>query len=692
MAVKDMKTLTFNTQEYEIIDDKARKDIAPAYDSTKTYVKGEYCMKSGQLKKCKTAITTAEEWNAAHWEDATVGEIVSELESNTAELGEEKANIDGYYENLGAGIAEQLVSSVYDEDKVPYNFRTSGGSANIGDREDDMLVGGTVAWNQKVTSVRATTTTLGLTLTNHYPELVMTGEATQTDDFTIASAYIPANHVGAWFCGVPRTENYGLKVNYTLPAIGHDGVITKSSGNLSNMLVRVNAGVDVGTVTFKPVVFDLTQMFGSTIADYIYSLEQTTAGAGVAWFRNLFPKPYYAYNAGELMSVRAARHRTVGFNQWDEEWEVGKYNASTGIKTGNTSSTPNVRSKNYIPVIGGQNYYLRSNNSAFVFCYDDRKNYLGQAVRVNDTTSTQLRNQNFQLKPGTCFITFYVSNIETYDYSVCINLMGDGGRNGAYEPYKLKSYELDSALTLRGIPKLDADNRLYYDGDTYESDGTVTRKYGVVDLGTLTWSKGEISQGTMFRASVSGIKQTYNSLNLICGKYITKTSDGRTNESISKTSGEYVDIIDSSYSDSDADAFKAAMSGVYLVYELAAPAAEEVEPYHNPQIVAPDGTEEYVDAAVEAGTRDVAIPVGHVTRYPADQVAKLDGLPSDFSTLIAPVEKTYKATQNYAQGAYLIVSNILYKVTSAIASGGTITPGTNVTATTLTAELLAVNT
>ena len=51
----------------------------------------------------------------------------------------------------------------------------------------------------------------------------------------------------------------------------------------------------VGGVSCKNnMVFDLTQMFGSTIADYIYTLEQNTAGSGVAWFRKLFPKDYYA--------------------------------------------------------------------------------------------------------------------------------------------------------------------------------------------------------------------------------------------------------------------------------------------------------------------------------------------------------------------------------------------------------------
>ena len=70
----------------------------------------------------------------------------------------------------------------------------------------------------------------------------------------------------------------------------------------------------------------------------------------------------------------------------------------------------------------------------------------------------------------------------------CVHLTWSGYRNGEYEPYEKHSYPLDSTLTLRGIPKLDANNNLYYDGDTYESDGTVTRKYGIVDLGTR-WSR-----------------------------------------------------------------------------------------------------------------------------------------------------------------------------------------------------------
>ena len=85
------------------------------------------------------------------------------------------------------------------------------------------------------------------------------------------------------------------------------------------------------------------------------------------------------------------------------------------------------------------------------------------------------------------------------DSTTCVHLVWSGYRNGEYEPYTKHSYPLDSDLVLRGIPKLDASNNLYFDGDIYESDGTVKRRYGIVDLGTLSWSAGTDSQGQIIK-------------------------------------------------------------------------------------------------------------------------------------------------------------------------------------------------
>ena len=92
------------------------------------------------------------------------------------------------------------------------------------------------------------------------------------------------------------------------------------------------------------------------------------------------------------------------------------------------------------------------------------------------------------------------------------------------------NYALDDDLTLRGILKLDASNNLYCDGDTYESVGTVTRKYG-------------------FRAFQSG-----------------DATDGSTM------------ITD----------------GTNTVYKLDTQTTESADPFTNPQNVASGGTEEYV--------------------------------------------------------------------------------------------------
>lgn len=53
----------------------------------------------------------------------------------------------------------------------------------------------------------------------------------------------------------------------------------------------------------------------------------------------------------------------------------------------------------------------------------------------------------------------------------------------------------------------------------------------------------------------------------------------------------------------------------------------------------------------------------------------------------AMVEDTNTASKSYKAGDYLVLNNLLYRVTSPIASGGTITVGTNVVQTTVGNEV-----
>lgn len=60
-------------------------------------------------------------------------------------------------------------------------------------------------------------------------------------------------------------------------------------------------GNTVAKMSFAPQAIDVTSVFGSTIADYLYTLESGTAGAGVAKFQELFPDDYYPYQATPVL-------------------------------------------------------------------------------------------------------------------------------------------------------------------------------------------------------------------------------------------------------------------------------------------------------------------------------------------------------------------------------------------------------
>ena len=124
-------------------------------------------------------------------------------------------------------------------------------------------------------------------------------------------------------------------------------------------------------------------------------------------------------------------------------------------------------------------------------------------------------------------------------------------------------YALDSDLTLRGILKLDGSNNLYADGDVYHSDGTVDRNWA-----ERAYQAGDASDGS------------------------TMITDGTT-----------------------------------TVYKLQTPTTETADPYTEVQVCSPYGTEEFVDAGVAAGTRDVAIPCGHNTEYMKNIVGAIEGIP-----------------------------------------------------------------
>lgn len=507
-------------------------------------------------------------------------------------------------------------------DTTPYLFKAVGDV--YGDRLEDKIVGGTVAWNQICVPLNRSAD--GVTMvSNGDGSLTLNGASPSNASAWLGFTSTPGSIIGHKYLVDKGTDSNDIY--FTNDGKGINTGLTKravvgSSTESKLFYIAVQPSTTLDNLVIKPQIFDLTQMFGSTIADYIYSLEQSQAGAGVAWFKKLFPNDYYAYNAGELLSVEGLQsHDTVGFNLLDADTvftDIGLVKQSDGSWYGQSSGAFSGKPvwKNEVGYSGQicVTYKYKFGDPSkvgtrFLFIYTDGTK---DELYVNPTTSfveasfTSASNKvvkNVELTYGS-------SGVGTYLLDICINL-SNPTRNGEYEPYEKHSYPLDSSLTLRGIPKLDANNNLYYDGDEYTSDGKVKRKYGVVDLGTLNWQSNQTGMfyAVAFNSAYMPQGSTSFVANALCAKYAVSARETVANQdkqfSFNYSDTKYITIHDTSYT--DAASFKAAMSGVMLVYELATPATETAQAYTNPQIVSKYGTLEYVTNSI--------VPVGHKTTY-----------------------------------------------------------------------------
>ena len=502
-------------------------------------------------------------------------------------------------------------------DTSPYHYRpTPSGVSGVKPK----IVGGSFGWNQLANQTASATKTFDASAT-YYGNI--TGVYDTDISFVNGHKYLVGFNVSRTIAdnnGVALYVNnstHGVGVAFPQSvANGWGYAVCSASGSETGAYVRYTnfaykrGFVSGDTITINDTqLIDLTILFGTTIADYIYSLEQSTAGAGVAWVKKNCPKlfEYHEYSEPTLISVEGLVSRdVVGFNQWDEEWEVGTLDSSGQ----NATASDRIRSKKYISVLPKTTYYVKAGESGqtswqlLMYYYDADKNYIGTNVYIRNTTNTSPSNAHYMRFNTTGGYG------TTYNHDICINLSWSGWRNGEYEPYEKHSYPLDSSLTLRGIPKLDAQNNLYYDGDEYKADGSVTRRYGIVDLGTLKWIYQDSIPRFYTPELVNVIKPVgLNSelFNGICTNYsigIVPTAATADKMIAVATSGNLF-VKDTSYSDETA--FKAAMSGVYLVYELATPTTESAQPYTSPQKAISGGTEEFVSTGV--------VPVGQESEY-----------------------------------------------------------------------------
>lgn len=252
---------------------------------------------------------------------AQVAENIEDITELKAEMPH-KANTNGYYTEMSVGNSEQLISTVTLEDQTPYTFRTSGGSLEIGNRESvKKIVGGTVAWNQLEPVISDSTfgsQNCTVTWGNNEVTVTATGTTnagiylTTTRRFSvIGHKYFTAVTINTAQAGDFRIGLNAAATIITIDSTGQDITVATiqnaTSAKNGTVVYKASGSVAEGdTYTARNMwTVDLTQLFGVTIADYIYNLEQSTAGAGVSLFRKLFPKTYYQPHHNRTLVLRS---------------------------------------------------------------------------------------------------------------------------------------------------------------------------------------------------------------------------------------------------------------------------------------------------------------------------------------------------------------------------------------------------
>lgn len=493
-------------------------------------------------------------------------------------------NADGY---TGLKIINSSTAPVFN--KTPYRFRKTPTGNNCLEE----LNGLSVVVNQNCQVVEGAL--LDNVATKTYSDGVWTFTATDLSSDSVGwyAAYsVKANHVCFIATDVNPTNNITMKLGMMDRTL-----FNVSGGTYTRLETLRKQNIDARPVCYamlngqglssfsfscKNVIFiDLTQMLGSTIADYIYSLETQTAGAGVSLFKSLgFDDPYYPYNTGSLMSSIPVAKRAIGKNLFNKNGSLTPhYFINSG---GNFVASADWNVIDYEEIVPG-NYTMSGETdpgSYYCICwYDSSKNYISgyEVFTRNPTTVT--------IPQGAKYVRYSVHNTAFNTF-----MLEYGSEATTYETYKETFIDLGGDI-LRGIPKRDSNNNIYAYGDIKTSDGKIKRRFNTVDLGTLTWVKQEFYNSKYgFLAYLTDIKPVSSpttKANMICDTYITDTGNNvyLGNEGISMWSAENrISIYDSSLESLTAEQFKTAMSGKYLIYEVETPTIESSTPFDNPQV------------------------------------------------------------------------------------------------------------
>ena len=627
MATKTFKIGLSTSDKSSMAQDAYERLIAMCfdeYDSTQTYNEGDFVVYENpadtfKLYKCKEDNVTGT-WNSAKWELATFQDLVDDVEGAVASV-DGKANVDGNYPTMTVGLADNLTP--YDEESgddqdEPFSFQATG-TAN--GTQGDFATGSNALLREKQGATYCVNQLL-YPVSNSHQGLTSTYDSTThkwhitgtTEGYANIALNSNTDESHLWRSVNGHKYLVLLKTTYAADTQEGNGVYvlatsTQASAKrstfifeatLSERLILAAIWNTTGWVVdcyIEANVIDLTQWFNGDIP------EDLTADTFFNYYQGSL-----AYNTGTLVNANSQYIKCIGRQQWDEEWESGGLNLSTGAKI--TDGTA-IRSKNYIEILPNATYFGLMTIQRIAF-YDKDKNYVGYiASNTANTTFTTPNNASYML--------FYVSGT-TYNHDITISIYysGESGYD-QYYPYEVLTNTDTGTETLRSAGSVK---------DYKTPDGVVHR---VVGSYTFTGSEDEnwqlytTEESRRFYIAVSDFKGAldYVKANIACDKLQVVSKGDLQNSDMAISAGDsntarIMVRINSSVTTVAQLKTWLSSNNLTVYYELDTPTTEQGTTF-SPNLVIDDfGSMEF------AGTSGV--PQGNLIFYPVDYKAFIDTL------------------------------------------------------------------
>lgn len=308
-------------------------------------------------------------------------------------------------------------------------------------------------------------------------------------------------------------------------------------------------------------VFDLNTSQTTAYANTEALIQIEVGSSATAW------TPYS--NICPITGWMGAKVQGCGVNVWDEVTKPGTFDNSTGVY--NPDRTDIICTNTPIKVTPSTSYYLAFPSGVMggnVYFYDSNMSFL--SVTFNNA------NKVVTMPSGCGYVNISFGSIygPTYNNNISFNYPSTATD---YEPYQGSTYDITFPTEAGTV----------YGGSLDVTNGVLTVDRAMVDLGTLTWryeTQTSLARPRFAASLMDGApKSPYWAKNALTSIYKCGSSVGQHDvdfefgiATASSSGNSTIYVTDSRYT--DATTFKAAMSGVQLVYELATPIIYQLTP------------------------------------------------------------------------------------------------------------------